>query len=154
MKDLSKFKASNGSWITSGLFKETAQLPDFILYTLEECREWFLECKDPTGYTFANKYLGGWPHWLALQGSPKVMDRINKWLEELEVKIKAEALQNIIKAADDEDGKNNYQAAKYLLEGGWKDKGDKVGRPSKEDIKREAQKIANNYSEFRPQLVK
>ncbi len=144
-----KFKDSTNRWITSGLFKELAQTNAFILYTLDDARKSFIKLKDPTGYLYSEKYLGGYPHWLALRRSPTVEPHILMWEAELEVKIRAEALQDIYKRAK---GENGYQAAKYLVEAGWIK--NQKGRPTKRKIKEEGQKQARMYEEFGLSVVK
>ena len=144
-----KFKDVMGRWITSGLFKETAQKKDYIVYTLDEARKLFIEMNDPTGYLFANTALGGWKHWLALKESPALAHHLLQWEEELEIKIRAEGLQRVY---EESRGDKGYQAAKYLVEAGWKKKG--VGRPSSAAIKKESTLRANIYDEFKLESVK
>ena len=136
-------------WITSGLFKETAQSKNFIVYTLKEARKLFVECNDPTGYQFATTHLGGYDHWLALKESPALMHYILAWEEELEVKLRSEALVSILTMSKTDKG---YQAAKFLVDGGWKPK--TSGRPTKALIKKESAIRNRMYDEFKPQMVK
>ena len=143
------FQDTMNRWITSGLFKEIAQRPDYIIYTLSEARDLFIECNDPTGYIFSKKYLGGYQHWLALKESPAVAPHILQWEEELEIKLRAEALQNIY---NDSCGEKSYQASKYLVEGGWKPK--TMGRPSRAAIQKEARLRSAIYDEFKLKSVK
>ena len=125
------FKDSMNKWITSGLFKETAQKKGYVVYTLDECRKKFIEYNDPTGYCFATEMLGGYAHWLALKLSPALEHHILQWEDELTVKLRCQGLQEIISEAKGDKG---YQASKYLVEAGWNKK--LVGRPSKEAIKK------------------
>lgn len=138
-----QFKDSMNRFITSGLFKETAQLPDYILMTLDEGRQRYIECNDPTGYLFATTYMGGWKHWLAVKASSALSNHIILWEEELEIKLRSEALISIYNESKKAKG---YQAAKYIVEGGWKDK--TVGRPTNKKIRREARIHSKMYSEF------
>ena len=137
------FKDSKGHWFTVGLFKELSTNPDTVLYTLDEAREYYLECNDITGYQFSIKYLGGWKHWQQLFNSPKLEPIIREWEEELEVRLRSEAVQHIVDLAKSEKG---YQAAKYLADKGWKVRD--AGRPSKEEIQRETRVQSKMYSEF------
>lgn len=146
---MSKFKDSMNRWITSGLFKETAQTPNNIVYTLEGCKKLYIAANDLTGYLFSEEHLGGYQHWLALKESPALQPHILAWEEELEVKIRAEALQSIYKESKSEKG---YQASKYLVEGGWKTK--TPGRPTKAKIKKESDIRSRMYDEFKPKMVK
>ena len=148
---MSVFKDVMGRWITSGLFKETAQAnKSYIIFTLEEARQAYIECRDVTGYLFAETHLGGYPHWLALKESPALQTYILAWEEELEVKLRSEALQSILLQSEVKE--KGYQAAKYLVEGGWKKK--VAGRPTKGAIKKESDIRARMYDEFKPKMVK
>jgi hypothetical protein len=54
---------------------------------------------------------------------------IELWREELEVKLRSEAVRNVLKMTD-----NNFNAAKWAADGHWNVK---RGRPSKEEAARE-----------------
>jgi len=141
---MNKFKDTVGRFRTVSLFKETSLPPrEYVIYTMQEARILFVECEDPTGYKFATEYLGGWKHWLALKRSTKVNEFILEWEEELEVKLRSKAILNMLKLSDGDKG---YQANKFLIDGGWKQK--KAGRPSKADIRKETRIQAKAYSEF------
>jgi hypothetical protein len=92
----------------------------------------FIEIGDPTGYKAAMELLGSWKHWQVLEKSPLVGPYIKKWKEELEIKLRAEGIQQMVNFSHSEKGQ---QAAKWLAEGGWKPP--QRGRPSKESIERE-----------------
>lgn len=94
-------------------------------------RRLYLEHEDPLEYSFANEHLLGWDHWLRLCENKLIRKEIDKWRDELEVKLKSNAIKTMIDVAN-VDG--SFQALKYLAESGWR--GKKVGRPSKEDIER------------------
>lgn len=141
---MNKFKDSMNRWLTTGLFKETSQMPQFVVWTLEEAKQLYLATDDPTGYTFATEHLGGWSHWLALHASPNLRGILKSWEEELEVKLRAAALQEVLKHSKSDKG---YQAAKYLVEAGWKPK--EIGRPSREKIEKEARIKSRMYAEFK-----
>lgn len=144
-----KYKDSQSRWFTIGLFKEFSGNKDTVLFTTEEARQLYLSCDDITGYTFANEHLGGWKHWLALHTSPKIEPLIKEWEEELEVRKKSNALRSIETIAKGEKG---YQAAKFLVDGGWKEK--KVGRTTKEAIKKAARVESKIYDEFKGSITK
>ena len=52
----------------------------------------FLEANDPTEYEFATKHLGGWAHWKAIQGVKDLEHHIQSWRDELEVKVRSDAI--------------------------------------------------------------
>ena len=147
--DKNKFKDKMGRWITSGLFKETSQSNAYVVYTLDEARKYYLECNDPTGYIFATTFLEGYKHFLALKESPTLVHHITQWEDELEVKIRSQAIQNIHTTSK---GVNGYQASKYLVEAGWLK--NKVGRPSAAQIKKESKMRSTIYDEFQLEVVK
>ena len=146
---MSKFQDKMNRWITSGLFKETAQRPDYVIWTLREARELYIESNDPTGYLFSTTCLGGYQHWLAIKASPTLEHHIAAWEEELEVKLRSESLMKMQVVAQTDKG---YQAAKYLAEGGWKPK--QTGRPTREKIKTESRIQSKIYDEFGLKAVK
>ena len=131
------------TWITSGLFKETAgPNKSFILFTVEEARKLFVQSGDPTGVVFADEHLGGYQHWKALKDCNPLKPYIAEWEEELEVRIRSKQLGNIMKQADE----GHFQAEKFLMDRGWEKRG--AGRPSKEEVERETRvqsAIKNDY---------
>lgn len=152
------FKNSMNRYLTKALFIEfdsESNVPtdQYAIYTLqEEDREvngkkflsvyrLFLECNDPTGYTFANNYLGSWYHYQLLMRAPWFKEVIDKVLLELEVRTRSDALKSIIKDSKNPNSKSQFQASKFLLEKGWVPKDSPVGRPTKERIKEEAEKL-------------
>lgn len=141
---MNKFKDTMNRWRTQSLFKETATMDKTsIVYTMEEARKLFVATDDPTGYTFAIEHLGGWKHWLALRNSTPVNNHIEEWMEELEIKLRAGSLKNMLKLAVGDKG---YQANKFLIDGGWKQK--TAGRPTKAAIHKETRMQAKTYEEF------
>ncbi len=126
------FKDTRGVWITLGLFGDTATTyKDGIIWdTIKEARTAFIECGDPTGITFADKYLGGYEHWLAVRSSKGLELEITSWEEELEARIRSQALLGIKAMALD-----SFQASKFLMDRGWEKRG--AGRPSKEAVDKE-----------------
>ncbi len=142
MKNI-KFKDSVGRWFTISLFKELARAQDNILFTLDEARNLYLGYRDVTGFIFANKHLGGWRHWKALQKSPPVSAEIREWEDELEVMLRSESLLQIHNIAKTDKG---YQAAKFLVDKGWRDK--TVGRRTKDQIAKEGLMESKMYDEF------
>ena len=139
-----------GNWYTQALFYElTYTRPENAMYTLKDnaidikvngevrtlpsIKQAFLECEDPTEYTFATTYLGGWSHWKRLCEKTKLLHPyIEEWREELEVKLRSEGIRQVAEHAKSDKG---FQASKWLAEKGWDEK--KRGRPSKEEKERE-----------------
>ena len=130
------FKDSVNRWLTTGLFKETA-LGDkrFVIMTAVEGQELFVEMADMTGYKFANKYLGGYEHWKALEAS-NFAPYIEQWREELEVATRCGALERI----SEEAAGGHFQANKFLADRGWDTRS--AGRPSKLEVTKQVRKDA------------
>ena len=144
------FKDKTGNWITQGLFLELSYgNKENVVYTLKDTDQevvingetrtlpsigrLFVECGDPTEYTFATTYLGGWAHWKRLCEKTKVLHPyIEEWREELEIKLRSEGIRQVAEHAKSDKG---FQASKWLAEKGWDEK--KRGRPSKEEKERE-----------------
>lgn len=149
-----KFKTAQGRRLTKGLFYETV-LADksTVLYTLKEqdhegypsLKRLYLECADPTEYKFATAYLDSWSHWVELCKCTWFQEYLELWRAELELKVKSKALYLITEEASNDLSKSKFAANKFLLEGGWKPKETQTsrrGRPSKQEIKTEASRIA------------
>ena len=142
MTDKTKMKDTMGRYITQGLFLETTYDPE-ALYTLKDddldhkgkvypsLKKLYLEMEDVTEYDFANRHLVGWKHWKRLQDNKILREHIEEWREELELKIRSQAIRDII----DNSANGSYQASKYLADRSWDKKG--AGRPSKVDKERE-----------------
>lgn len=136
--DKSKMVDSTGRPLTQGLFLEIGYGP-FAVYTLKEydhtwegrlypsLKKRYLEMADVTEYDFATTYLLNWKQWQRLCENKAVSVHINEWREELEYKIRSKAAKKMIEQADG----GNYQAAKWLLDKGWINRG--AGRPTKEE---------------------
>lgn len=137
-KDKSIFKDKMGRYITQGLFIDFNYDERFAIYTLEDqdkeykgnlypsLKKLYLEMEDPTEYNFANTYLYGWDHWLAIKNNKALYSYIERWQEELEVKIRAKGVHAMLKLT----AKDNFNAAKWVADGQWETK---RGRPSKEE---------------------
>lgn len=150
----SKFRNAQGIRYTKQLFYETARQGEAtILYSLKD-RDWagypslyrlYLNEEDPFEYNFAVKYFEGYEHWLMLSEAEWFKPYINRWRSELALKLQSAAL---VRLRDDAQSGSRSSAAsnKYLLERGWKvDATTKNGRgrPSKEQVKDEARRIAD-----------
>ena len=140
--DKSVFKDKMGRYLTQGLFIDFKYDETFAVYTLEDqdkeykgnlypsLRRLYLEMADPTEYLFANEYLFGWDHWNALKNNKALYAEIEKWQEELEVKIRAQGVHTMLSLNKDK----NFNAAKWVADGSWHQK---RGRPSKEEKEKE-----------------
>ena len=80
-------------------------------------------------YEFAKEVIGSWTHWNRLCRSG-VKQHIAEWREELDIKIKANAMRSIINTVKDGEGPSRLQASKYLADKGYSPI---RGRPSKEE---------------------
>ncbi len=100
---------------------------------LNDWRKKFIEALDPTEYLGAIELVGDWEIWLQLKRNWPSFQRlyVNKWLEEIEVKMKALSIRALILQAQSPMGSSS---AKFIAEGKYLEK--KVGRPTKELIER------------------
>lgn len=137
MKDFAT-KDVMGRWIIRGLVKELAATPEEAPYTLDEMRCIYVETMDPTEHAAALKLLGSWEHWQALVRSASFKLFIQRWREEMSVRIRSQAIMYI---ADLSVKENGFQAARWLAEKGWIEKAAK-GRPKKDDVERAAREEA------------
>lgn len=139
--DKSKFKDAGGRYLTQSLFIENGDLR-YAMYTLADTdkevdgvvypslRSLYLSELDPTEYEFANKWLWGWDHWQKLSNNALLKEEIDKWREELEIKLRAVAIRSILtNGLGDKVG-----AAQWIADGKWKQL---RGRPSKAELARE-----------------
>jgi hypothetical protein len=142
-----KFKNSMGGFYLKQLFYETT-LADksTVVYTLKDrdhegfpsLYKLYMGMEDVTEYEFANTYLDSWTHWQRLSEATWFKPYIERWREELRLKLLARHL-NMIKKKAEGDDKSSLEASKYLIEQKWSK--DKVGRPSKEAIKEKAHEL-------------
>lgn len=156
VSDTPRFKNSQGVFFTRQLFIElsdsdrtnclyTLRPEDYTIggRTFPSLRRLYLEMEDESEYKFAAKYFGGWPHWQKLLNTPWFPEYLQPIRDELKTKLMAESLEQIRKKARSGD----YHANKYLYERGLQSD-NPVGRPTKEKIKQEAEKIAAEKSTF------
>ena len=151
-------------WYTIGLFYELCGADKSkCLYTIYEVdrvvnkkkyislKSRYLEMEHIPGYEydFANKYLGGWSHWVRLQSATKALsDIIQEWKDELEIKLKARSARAIINTSLDESP-TAFHANKWISDKGWLPQ---KGRPKKADITREAKIAAGVEAEISDDL--
>lgn len=152
----SKFTNSRGVYLTKALFVDfvfTGGDTSQCLYTLRPFDDprgfpslgrLYLEAEDLTEYEFATKYFANWEHWQLVVNTTFMRDIIDTWRKELELRIRAKALREIIQTADPLNGSRNYyEANKFLVTGGWlngeeKKEAAKRGRPRKDEIRQKA----------------
>lgn len=139
---MSKYRDSMNRFRTFSLFKETNKFTDnyeavFVLHEddkdLPSLKRIYLSYEDPTEYQFALDVFDSWDHWERLTNCTFFKPYIKQWREELEVKIRSNAIKEIKQTAKTSKG---FAAQKWLAEKGWQPNG--KGRPRKEDVEREA----------------
>lgn len=155
------FRSENNARLLKGLFFEVTGNPSTVLYTLKD-RDYkgfpslyrlYMEEQDDTEYIFATKYLDGWEHWEMLCECTWFQPFVSRWRKEMYLKKTAGLLKAIQSEAMSADGKNRFQAAKYLLDREWErnipEGKKKRGRPSKEEVQGE---LAREAEEKKRQL--
>lgn len=100
----------------------------------------YLEFEDPTEYEFANTVLLGWKHWQRMCENKIIRKHIDEWREEMEVKLRSQAIRDAIQEAK----KGHFQAAKWVADRGWSSRG--AGRPTKAEVDHE-KKIQSRLGE-------
>jgi hypothetical protein len=138
--DPAKLKGG-GQIKTQSLFLEMGYDTEEAIYTLKDSdhehkgkiypslRRLYLEAEDPTEYNFAEKYLWGWDQWQKMVDNKALYEHIRLWRDELEVKMRAVGVRDIIGLS-----KGSFTAAKWVADGHWNVK---RGRPSKDEVERE-----------------
>ena len=160
--DKSKFLDSSGKPLTQALFIEARYDEKFAVYSLKDydheykgvvypsLKKLYMEMEDVTEYEFATKYLLGWQHWKHLNNNNLLGPAFEDWREELELKVRSQAIRDIISSSAQESG--GFQAAKWLADKGWDKRG--AGRPSKEAIQRENKVQSRLDDEFTEDVVR
>lgn len=152
---MSIYKNKQGRWLTKALFYELtpAEKPHAVFTMKEEdhvvkgktfvsLRARYLTYTDPTEYEFAQKELGGWSHWQEMLSCTEIADEVEQWRAQHTALLKSQACQSIWVSAM-EGG--SFQACKWLVDEGWKDK-PSAGRPKKADITKAAKQAASTSS--------
>lgn len=149
-----------GRYKTLSLFLEIAYDKDAI-FTLKDydheyegkmyysLKKLYLETSDPTEYRFATTYLAGWDHWQKICNNKVLAQHIEKWRVEMELKLRSEGVERIIKSAR---SKGNWLAAKFLAERGWETRA--AGRPSKDEVEKNIAIEAQIASEFEDDVAR
>lgn len=131
-----QLKTSNGITRTKSLFYELSYHdPEYAIFTTKEkdikvngrtmvsLQQLYIAMvpNDPTEYEFAQAVFGSWDVWEKIKKAPQLSVFIKKWQNEVEVKVKSQAIQAIAMEMK-EGGRSSFSAAKLLLEKGWLDK--------------------------------
>jgi hypothetical protein len=121
---LSSFKGTNGKWKTVSLFLEHEYDPTEAIFTFKDAdheaygktfksaRKLFVGLGDPTGYAFSQEYLGGYSHWKAFASSPKIAPYVAEWQEELEVRMRCQAIRTVVSDSASES-RSSVSSAKW-----------------------------------------
>lgn len=144
MIEKSRLVDTMGRPLTQSLFLEIGY-SEYAVYTLKEfdyeykdklypsLKKLYLKEEDPTEYVFAEKHLLGWQHWKRLCENKLVRKHVDEWREELELKIRSQAIRDMMSLCASENG--NFSAAKFLADRGWEKRA--AGRPSKAEKERQ-----------------
>jgi len=81
-------------------------------------------------YEFAMAAFGSWEQWQRICANVALRRYIDVWRDELEVKIRSEALKSLVETSRTE-GSRGTTAAKWLASGQWKSG---KGRPTKAQV--------------------
>ena len=132
---------------------EIRKKPQLLLQQLplEALKEAYLAKEDPTEYFFAKEVFNDWDFWKDLRSYKGIAKEVEKWREELEVKLRAKSFIALLEEARDKNSRNSYDANKMIVREGWKlpeSSAGTRGRPSKEDVKRELAKQAQLEKEI------
>ena len=82
---------------------------------------------DPTEYQFVQNVLGDFKIWESICANPTLSKYVEEWRKEAEIKLRSEAIKEVVEVAKNE-GAKGFTAAKWLAEGKWKT-GTGAGRP-------------------------
>jgi len=113
----------------------------------------YMDLADPTEWDFANLYFEDYDHWTMITESPWFKPVIQRWRKELDLKVRAQALRAIRELAG-QDGKDKLAANRFLVEKGYvasyeaPSRRSRAGRPSKDEIKQEAEKLFSSSREI------
>lgn len=141
-----QLRGKTGDYRTQSLFVESSHKPEQVILSLSEydkkvkgkkvpsLRKIYMEIADPTEYEFAMHVFGSWRIWERITGNKLLMKHIQGWRDELEVKLRSQAVRALVDTATAEGAKGTT-AAKYIAEKGWVKR--KAGAPSNEEKERE-----------------
>lgn len=113
----------------------------------------YINSGDPTGYTTSKELLGDYAVWQSLLGCHWFNAAKEVWDRELDAKLQSEGFQAIRKLALSDKEAVALAASKYLSDKLYrKDHVSGKGRPKKEDVAREAKKMAVTESDLAADL--
>ena len=162
-----QLKTANGITRTKSLFYELSYHdPEYAIFTTKEHDIEFQGRKmvslqqlyvamvpnDPTEYEFAQTVFGSWEVWEKIQKAPQIAPFVKRWRNEVEVKVKSQAIQAIAEEMKT-GGRSSFSAAKLLLEKGWLDKDNasqakkKLAAKEQEDQNKEALALLSEDAE-------
>ena len=157
-----RLKDSGGRPLTQGLFLEVGYNYETAVYSLKDedhtaengvvypsLKKLYLELEDPAEYAFATTYLLGWSQWKRILKNKNLRKHVDEWREELELKLRSQAVQDIIQMSADDKG---FQAAKWLADRGWDKKG--AGRPKKDTAEHDAKMDKRLDDEFTADILR
>ncbi len=149
---MSKFRNASNQRLIKQLFFEQCYGKDekLAVYTLKDVDHegylslyrLYMELGDLKEYSFAETYLDGFEHWEMICRTSWFKPYLERWRKELLLKVQAEALNRIREVARTPEHKSSYEANKFLLGASWASAGHSKGRPSKDQVKAEAERIA------------
>jgi hypothetical protein len=135
-----KFKGNGTKWLTEGLFLETPRDTDTALYTLQpwdkesngklypSIHKLYVEMMDVAEWEFANKYFGGYDHWLTIKSKDFFKETYAAMVKELNAKIRGMSLKNMMQQAA--EGVASQATLKYLADNDYLPKA-AVGKASR-----------------------
>ncbi len=152
------FRNANGVHLTKALFYEKTTDKRNVFYSLKDkditidghtypsLYRLYMEMEDITEFEFAEKYFENWEHWMLLCSLSWFSFRAIRFRHDLELKLKSQALSHIISVSRSST-RDAYGASKYILEKGYeKNKANTVGRPSTEQIHKQAKILVTENS--------
>lgn len=160
--DKNKLVDGMGRPLTQSLFLEIGYREEFAVYSLKDLdhhykgkvypslKRLYLAHEDTVEYDFATTYLLGWNHWKRLNENKQLRKHFDEWREELELKIRSQAVKDIMDQCASEGG--SFQAAKWLADRGWDKRA--AGRPTKQEKEREDRIQERINDEFAADVVR
>jgi len=141
---MSIYKNDSGMYLTKSLFIELCYgKPEHAIYTTKNedhvlngktytsFKKRYLEIADPVEYETAQQLCDGWDHWKELTNSVALAPLIQECRDELDMKIRSEAVKVVAQDAASPDSKTSVTSAKWLSDRGYKADKKTVGRPAK-----------------------
>lgn len=151
--DKAKWCDESGKKVVVGLFKEFDR-PDRKfrpVCSLADWKETYIQCMDPSEYKAAMALIGDWEHWTLIRNHPFIKPTMDKWAEELAVKMHSEAIDRMRYHATQQGG---GAAARWLAEQGYSDTPKvKRGRPSTKEVVPENNDVSGDLARLGLRVV-